>query len=83
MQKIILLVSFFSILTSTSLGQLRRSHSDVMGSLKDSRKQLELQTELSILEKLEAMRLEDERNRRLRFDALNFSVVPAVSTSGF
>ncbi len=36
---------------------------------------MEVRTENQILEKLEAARLEDEKNRRTRFESLNFSVV--------
>lgn len=51
------------------------SNETVMTGLKDARKQLEVQTENTILEKLEAARLEDERRRMREFDSLNFSVV--------
>lgn len=49
--------------------------SSAMEGLKDARKQMEANTESQILEKLEASRLQDEKNRRQRFETLNFNVV--------
>lgn len=46
-----------------------------LDATKEARKQLETRTENQILEKLEAARLQDERNRREKFESLNFSVV--------
>lgn len=46
-----------------------------MEAARDARKQMEKQTETQILEKLEASRLQDEQNRRQKFESLNFSVV--------
>ncbi|AFY01770.1 hypothetical protein Bdt_2084 [Bdellovibrio bacteriovorus str. Tiberius] len=60
-----------------------------MDGLRDARKQMEVQTENSILEKLEAQRMEDEKKRFREFDSLNFSVVndgtqtSAPTTSSF
>ncbi|AHZ84611.1 hypothetical protein EP01_06625 [Bdellovibrio bacteriovorus] len=60
-----------------------------MEGLRDARKQMEVQTENSILEKLEAQRMEDEKKRFREFDSLNFSVVnddtqtSAPTTSSF
>lgn len=72
MKKIILV----SVLAGTSAqAQLVTSNSAALEGLKDARKQLEVRTENQILEKLEAARLEDERNRRQKFESLNFSVV--------
>ncbi|KYG61140.1 hypothetical protein AZI85_09300 [Bdellovibrio bacteriovorus] len=72
MKKIILV----SLLVSTAAqAQLVTSNAAALEGLKDARKQLEVKTENSILEKLEAARLEDERNRRQQFESLNFSVV--------
>lgn len=72
MKKIILV----SVLAGASAqAQLVTSNSAALEGLKDARKQLEVRTENQILEKLEAARLEDERNRRQKFEALNFSVV--------
>lgn len=68
MKKIILIVLSF---TSTSYAQITSS----LDSLKDARKELESNTEQQILEKLEASRLKDEENRRLKFESLNFNVV--------
>ncbi|ASD63617.1 hypothetical protein B9G79_08535 [Bdellovibrio bacteriovorus] len=45
-----------------------------MEGLRDARKQMEVQTENSILEKLEAQRMEDEKKRFREFDSLNFSL---------
>jgi hypothetical protein len=64
-----------TFLTFPALAQLRDSHSGAMDGLKDARKQLEMNTELTILEKLEASRLADEKIRREKFESLNFSVV--------
>ncbi|KHD87316.1 MAG: hypothetical protein OM95_14945 [Bdellovibrio sp. ArHS] len=72
MKKIILA----SLLISTAThAQLVTSNAAALEGLKDARKQLEVKTENSILEKLEAARLQDERNRRQQFESLNFSVV--------
>ncbi|NUN06656.1 MAG: hypothetical protein HUU57_12950 [Bdellovibrio sp.] len=46
-----------------------------LNAVKEARKDLETRTENQILEKLEASRLQDERNRREKFESLNFSVV--------
>lgn len=64
-------LSFFSV----SFAQLRSSHHNTMDGLKDARKQMEAATESTILEKLEEARLQDERNRREKFETLNFNVV--------
>lgn len=46
-----------------------------LNAVKEARKDLETRTENQILEKLEASRLQDEKNRREKFESLNFSVV--------
>lgn len=51
-----------------------------LDATKEARKQLETRTENQILEKLEAARLQDERNRREKFESLNFSVVNEPAT---
>lgn len=89
MKKIVLI----SLLGTAAFAQaqtvLRTTHSTTMEGLRDARKQMEVQTENSILEKLEAQRLEDEKKRFSEFDSLNFSVVndgtqvSAPTTSSF
>lgn len=74
--KNITLASFLvTLFTLSAQAQLRDSRSGAMAGLKDARKQMEMNTELTILEKLEAARLADEKNRRQKFESLNFSVV--------
>lgn len=76
MNKIIMTCALLGSLPVVSAQtQLRTSSTPSLDSLKDSRKQMEARTENQLLEKLEAARLEDERNRRQQFDSLNFSVV--------
>lgn len=76
MNKIIMTCALLGSLPAVSAQTLlRTSTTTSLDSLKDSRKQMELRTENQLLEKLEAARLEDERNRRQQFDSLNFSVV--------
>ncbi|MGZ3772297.1 MAG: hypothetical protein ACXVCY_00390 [Pseudobdellovibrionaceae bacterium] len=76
MSKVFFSVTLFILAAnSTSYAQLRASKSSSLEDLKESRKKLEIRTENQILEKLEAARLEDEKNRRSRFETLNFSVV--------
>ena len=79
MKKIVLL----SLLVGTSAAhaQLRTTNTSSMDGLRDARKQMEANTESSLLEKLESARLEDERNRREQFESLNFSVVQDQNTT--
>jgi hypothetical protein len=55
--------------------QLRTDTSSAATGLREARKDMEARTERTILEKLEESRLRDERNRRERFESLEFSVV--------
>lgn len=55
--------------------QLRTETHSAAEGLRDARKEMESRTERTILEKLEESRLRDERNRRERFESLEFSVV--------
>lgn len=71
--KIAIATSLF--LSAVAQAQILAENSSSLGVMKQSRKSLEVQTELNILEKLEAARLEDERKRRQDFEALNFSVL--------
>lgn len=87
MNKIIfssILLSVSSFATQPAYAQLRSSNYSPVESLKNARKEMEVKTENQILEKLEAARLEDEKNRRAKFESLNFSVVNdgSSSTSG-
>ncbi|MGZ3844333.1 MAG: hypothetical protein ACXVCA_19770, partial [Bdellovibrio sp.] len=62
MKKIILIHTLLSLLfANTALAQLRRGSPGSLENLKKSRKELELNTENQILEKLEQARLEDEK----------------------
>lgn len=69
---IISLVLAFGLIANA---QLRTDSASVAAGLRDARKDMEARTERTILEKLEESRLRDERNRRERFETLNFSVV--------
>ncbi|MEN0059003.1 MAG: hypothetical protein AAGB31_09220 [Bdellovibrio sp.] len=80
--KKIALISFLSGLNLVSSAQAQlATHSTAVAGLRDARKEMEVQTENQVLEKLEASRLEDERNRRHQFESLNFSVVDDGSPS--
>lgn len=68
-------LSFFTLIAATSVAKQRGSGSVRLENLKTARQELEIATQNQILEKLEAARLEDERNRLLQFESLNFSVV--------
>lgn len=78
MKKIILVT--LALAGTSAHAQLVTSNHAALEGIKDARKQLEVKTENSILEKLEAARLQDERNRRERFESLNFSVVNEPQT---
>lgn len=69
---IALIVTLFAL---SSQAQLRDSRKSAMEGLKDARKQLEMSTELTLLERLETSRLADEKIRREKFESLSFSVV--------
>lgn len=79
MKKIVILSVLLG--TSASQAQLRTAYPSTMEGLRDARKEMETRTENSILERLEAARLEDERARREQFEALNFSVVQDSSNN--
>lgn len=84
MNKIIfssILMSMSSVVTHSAYAQMRSSNYSPVDSLKNARKEMEVKTENQILEKLEAARLEDEKNRRAKFESLNFSVVNDGSSS--
>ena len=69
---IIALVLAFGLVAQA---QLRTDSSSAAAGLREARKDMEARTERTILEKLEESRLRDERNRRERFESLEFSVV--------
>nr|BFD59748.1 hypothetical protein CKG001_18550 [Bdellovibrio sp. CKG001]BFD63112.1 hypothetical protein BdHM001_17930 [Bdellovibrio sp. HM001] len=75
MKKFVLVSVLGAAAVASAQTGLRTSHSTTMDSLRDARKQMEVQTENTILEKIEAQRLEDERRRYKEFESLNFSVV--------
>lgn len=76
MKKIVFSSAILGLFAANAVqAQLRTSRTTSLESLKESRKQMEARTENQILEKLEAARLEDEKNRRQKFESLNFSVV--------
>jgi hypothetical protein len=61
---------------STAFAQLRRTGgASTTDYARDARKMAEAQTEVTILEKLEESRLADERNRRAKFESVNFNMV--------
>ena len=56
--------------------------------MRSARKMMESQTEMTVLEKLEEARMNDERIRREKFETLNFNMVPehdmqATQNSGY
>lgn len=87
---IIALVIVFGLIAQA---QLRTDSTSAATGLREARKDMEARTERTILEKLEESRLRDERNRRDRFESLEFSVVrdpnqvqttpPAATSSSF
>lgn len=89
MKKIVLVSVLGTAAIANAQTGLRTTHTTTMEGLRDARKQMEVQTENSILEKLEAQRMEDEKKRFREFDSLNFSVVndgtqtSAPTTSSF
>lgn len=89
MKKIVLVSVLGTAAIANAQTGLRTTHATTMKGLRDARKQMEVQTENSILEKLEAQRMEDEKKRFREFDSLNFSVVndgtqtSAPTTSSF
>lgn len=72
MKKTVLILAAFGAVSAHATYSLEAT--------KEARKQLEASTENQILEKLEAARLQDEKNRREKFESLNFSVVSEPST---
>ncbi len=71
---------------SPAFSQLRRtSGTSTPDYAREARKMAEAQTEITILEKLEESRLNDERNRRVKFESVNFNMVqdPNSTQSNF
>ncbi len=79
MKKIILSSVIVTAAAVSAQAQLRTQTT----GLREARKQLEVQTENTVLEKLETARLEDERNRREHFETLNFSVVNDTTQNNY
>lgn len=84
MKNIILTISailFTALATHAQTSSPLRTHPQA-DSIKNERVQLEKETELKILEKLEQSRLQEERARMQKIEATNFSVVnPAPAAS--
>lgn len=75
------LVSLILVFGLIANAQLRTDSSSAAAGLREARQEMEARTERTVLEKLEESRLQDERNRRERFESLNFSVVRDSSTT--
>lgn len=81
MKKIILIYILAAATTATAQTRSMPLGSTAVSGLKDARKELEAQTENTILERLEAARLEDEKKRFQEFESLNFSIIEDGTSS--
>jgi len=65
----------FALTSIAAVSASAQTSTIVSRGMKEMRIELEKKTENTILEKLEAQRLEDEKRRMQEFESLNFSVV--------
>lgn len=70
-----------AVISSSAQAQWLAQNEESMKTLRAERMQMEQDTNMSILEKLEEFRIEDERKRSEEFGSLNFSVYGNQETS--
>jgi len=77
MSKVLFVVIAFAFSINTVQAAATNSHAEY---LKKNRMDMEAQTELRIIEMLESQRLEEERGRLRKVEAMSFEVVAPTTT---